>query len=124
MRAAICAVVLAVLPMSASAGDVVGTPINRGNGVDSCGTWSKNHEHPDDWGALSEDAWVTGFITASDTTLGMTMAFGGGVDNNALFSWISQYCAAHSLDSVEVASSALVFELERRAFIEGAHNAH
>lgn len=98
-------------PLKAASGPV---STILGVGTQSCGTWLKDESSEAD-GKSMNHSWLAGFVTAYNATgIGGTHNASSGTDFAGLTRWISNYCAAHPLDSIAVASGALVNELRRR----------
>jgi hypothetical protein len=86
-----------------------------GEGTMSCGEWGdRRRAEPNR--VLPESAWVLGYVTAmarSDSEkTGREIA--RHVEPVGMDHWIDNFCAAHPLDNVEQAASALVAELKAR----------
>jgi hypothetical protein len=86
----------------------------HGPGAASCGVWTSDRQRG---GALAGvlEAWVEGFISAANDVLATP---GSGVsdlasstDDDGLFAWMDNYCAANPLKQVSSGADALVGEL-------------
>lgn len=88
------------------------TPMIMGAGTQSCGFWTRWSKER---GMMSNVlfAWVQGFISrASYSRLTDLLR---GRDADGLQAWVDNYCAAHPLDTIELAAGALELELARTA---------
>ena len=74
-----------------------------GEGALSCGTWTSG----DSSERLRRGAWIRGFVSGA----GYEGAKLRDTDSTGIEAWISQYCAAHPLDTIATASSHLVESL-------------
>jgi hypothetical protein len=82
-----------------------------GAGSRPCGSWLQLRSQ-----ALPDSAilqsWVLGYITSVNANLlSVNQDVTAGAAPDALFSWIDYYCAAHPLDSLARAASALMDSL-------------
>ena len=97
------AMVLAFFTFSASAVTVRGGP--------SCATWLKDRQVSDSNGNYNE-FWLLGYLSgiavASNTDVLR------GTPNNALMSWVDNYCRTNSLQNLEQAGGELFYELKRQ----------
>jgi hypothetical protein len=65
---------------------------------------------------MFEDSWLNGYITAYNQYVPLAKGdVATGTDANGLTGWIDNYCAAHPLDYVAQAATALITELRARA---------
>jgi hypothetical protein len=88
---------------------------NLGKGLSSCGDWlDKRHKTPSR--VIPEAAWVLGFLTAASqyNVTASPKNIAHGLTVNGIEHWIDNYCAAHPLDTIDTAASALVSELATR----------
>jgi len=79
-----------------------------GAGSRPCGSWlqARSQALPD---SAILQSWVLGYITSINANLlSVSQDVTGGVEPDALYSWIDNYCASHPLDSVARAASAMV----------------
>lgn len=79
-----------------------------GAGSRPCGSWLQVRSQ-----ALPDSAvlqsWVLGYVTSVNANfLNSSPDVTQGANPDALFSWIDSYCAAHPLDSLARAASALL----------------
>jgi hypothetical protein len=79
-----------------------------GAGSRPCGSWLQLRSQ-----ALPDSAilqsWVLGYVTSVNANLlSVNQDVTAGAAPDALFSWIDNYCAAHPLDSLARAASALL----------------
>jgi hypothetical protein len=93
-----------------SAGQIraAGEYVILGAGSRPCGSWLQVRSQ-----ALPDSAvlqsWVLGYITSVNANfLTSSPDVTAGTSPDSLFSWIDNYCAAHPLDSVARATSALL----------------
>jgi hypothetical protein len=65
---------------------------------------------------IPEAAWVLGFLTAVSqyNVTGSPKNIVHGLTGSGVDHWVDNYCAAHPLDNIDEAASALVGELSRR----------
>jgi hypothetical protein len=82
-----------------------------GAGSRPCGSWLQLRSQ-----ALPESAilqsWVLGYVTSVNANLlSVDQDVTAGAAPDALFSWIDNYCAAHPLDSLARAASAMLDSL-------------
>jgi hypothetical protein len=78
-----------------------------GAGAQSCGTWIADHR---DGILAGDDQWILGFLSGA--------AYEGdgpnvlnplrGVDAEAVWAWVSNYCRAHPLDRITDAGVAFI----------------
>lgn len=87
-----------------------------GAGTVSCGEWKDYRSHNDKASYFQLQAWVDGYLS------GFNAASEGTPDYlisqpsaKALYVWIDNYCAAHSLDILAAAVMALKADLISRA---------
>ena len=77
-----------------------------GAGTDSCGTWLRDHHRHDTDAAHQDDQWVLGFLSG----IGFVADKGdnplNGVDADAVWAWIGNYCRANPLVSINGAATA------------------
>jgi hypothetical protein len=79
-----------------------------GAGSRPCGSWLdvRSQALPD---SAALQSWVLGYFTSVNANFLTSSAdVTGGTNPDALFSWIDNYCAAHPLDSLARAASALL----------------
>jgi hypothetical protein len=85
-----------------------------GAGNFSCGKWS-NERRSQSVSGLSAAQWVLGYVSAANRFL---LTHDGDVakntDNAALLAWLDNYCSAHPLDNLNVASGRLILELIKK----------
>lgn len=82
-----------------------------GQGNQSCGTWTAARRERN---ALGHEQWVVGFLSGVGY---MGLTGGGlpynplrGVDADAVWAWIDNYCSARPLDRIKDAAVAFMFE--------------
>ena len=59
-------------------------------------------------------SWVQGFLSAFNYYVSKSGNVLSGIDNNGIFAWIDNYCAAHPLDDIATATFAFIAELSKR----------
>jgi hypothetical protein len=67
-----------------------------------------------DWQLMTQTSSVDGFISAFNYYVRQSGDVATGIDTNGIFAGIDTYCASHPLDSVAVATFALIEELKQR----------
>jgi|SRR6516165_4538362 hypothetical protein len=72
-----------------------------GSGTNSCGTWTAWRRQGI---AGFPEQWVLGFLSGIGYKGGNNPL--NGVDANAVWAWMDNYCYAHPLDSIEKAGEA------------------
>lgn len=76
-----------------------------GAGIDSCGTWTADRSNPRGVAALQDEQWVVGFLSG----VGFVNQDGDdpliGVDAEAVWAWIDNYCHANPLASIARAAA-------------------
>ena len=82
-----------------------------GAGSRPCGSWLQLRSQ-----ALPDSAvlqsWVLGYVTSVNANLlSVNQDVTGGAQPDAVFTWIDNYCAAHPLDSLARAASAMLDSL-------------
>lgn len=102
--AAFLLALLSIAPAHAASGQYV----ILGAGSRPCGAWLQVRSQ-----ALPDSAvlqsWVLGYVTSVNANfLTSSPDVTQGANPDALFSWIDNYCAAHPLDSLARAASALL----------------
>ena len=81
-----------------------------GSGVRSCGAWTADRRYPDSIAALMDEQWILGFLTGSgDATPGDADPL-HGVDAEAVWAWVDNYCRANPLDKIIRAGEAFFRE--------------
>jgi hypothetical protein len=104
----------AALAVSCSTAAIAGTHYaGRGPGVASCGTWTTEHQQGSIV-ASGMELWLMGYVTAYNRWAFAGSDVADGADLNGLVAAVSQYCAAHPLDSVSTASEQLIVQLIAR----------
>lgn len=82
-----------------------------GNGISSCGTWTKERQTDAVNSALLTQ-WVAGFLSGMNVPNATDVLV--DKDYDGLMGWIDNYCRANPLNSVGIASAALMYELRSR----------
>lgn len=94
--------------LSAAPACAAGQYVILGAGSRPCGSWLqvRSQALPD---SAALQSWVLGYVTSVNANfLTSSSDVTQGADPEALFSWIDNYCAAHPLDSLARAASALL----------------
>lgn len=78
-----------------------------GYGTASCGAWTAGRQNETIFQLRS--AWIEGFVSGA----GWYGAKMKEVDQDAINAWMDQYCGSHPLESISMASQALVRTLEK-----------
>jgi hypothetical protein len=108
IRAAIVAVTMLLVP----SGQVFAeSRMTVGNGLKSCGTWTQKRQTNDDSVFVS---WVVGYLSGMnlDSTHPDALL---GTDFDGLMGWIDNYCRANPLQSIAIAGTVLMRQLQSRA---------
>ena len=84
-----------------------------GIGAHSCGTWGADRK-ANGWAAVIDEAWVVGFLSAYNLLGPGPDDITAGSDINGATGWMDNYCAQHPLDTISVATQALINELNKR----------
>jgi hypothetical protein len=105
------AVFLAMLLFAAPAHAAGNQYVILGAGSRPCGSWLQVRSQ-----ALPDSAilqsWVLGYVTSVNANLlSVNRDVTGDAAPDALFSWVDNYCAAHPLDSLARAASAMIDSL-------------
>lgn len=86
-------------------------------GLETCRIWTQGRTQAD-VAQGARQAWVLGFVTAANA---YTQNHGDsdgnlskGTDTEGLYAWIDNYCAAHPLNRLSTASTALMNDLLAR----------
>jgi hypothetical protein len=94
------------------------TYVVLGVGTDSCGSWTTERQTvatAPSSKAFSQSQWLLGYLTAINADVWPDHRLTDVTDSDGIFAWVDNYCAAHPLDDIATASSALVLELMTRA---------
>ena len=108
MIALSCLLVLLVTPLAGRCVDTNGRYVAYGYGADSCGTFLEARGTKTD---TSYIPWVTGYLTAVDTTYPITYGILGSSDIDRAMLWLDDYCDQHPLRQFAIAVYTLVDEL-------------
>jgi hypothetical protein len=84
-----------------------------GTGAHSCGTWVADRK-ANGWAAVIDEAWVVGFLSAYNLLGPSPDDITAGSDVNGATGWMDNYCTQHPLDTISVATQALINELNKR----------
>lgn len=80
-----------------------------GAGTISCGKWTTDRRDPKSTLALLDASWVVGFLSG----IGWVGQNGDdplrGLDGEAVWAWIDNYCKANPLDSLDTAAVRFYF---------------
>lgn len=94
--------------LSGAPADAADQYVIFGAGSRPCGTWLEVRSQALPEGEVLQ-SWVLGYFTGVNANfLTSSSDVTGGLDPDALFSWIDNYCAAHPLDSLARATGALM----------------
>ena len=85
---------LLVIPLSGRCVDTNGRYVAYGYGADSCDSFLEARRTKTDTNYIS---WVTGYLTAVDTTYPITYGILGSSDLDRAMVWLENYCAQHPL---------------------------
>jgi len=112
MKAWIASAALAVLlaPLPASA-ERMGITV-YGPGTTKCHLWLSD-QAVGGGPAYMEKIWVLGFLTAYNNYMVKDRPGISTEDTPVFFDWISDYCAAHTDDTLAVAAAKLIEHLKR-----------
>ena len=91
-------------------GSAEATQIGR-VGLESCGAWTQTRQMKTPIRLLMEQ-WITGWLDRANFNLNTDIL--QGEDWLGVMAWIDKYCAAHPLDKLYTAASALENELLNR----------
>lgn len=116
MRRALSTVIIFIL---LTAVDAQAHPEQNGNftvlgiGVHSCGAWVADRK-ANGWAAVVDEAWVVGFLSAYNLFGPTPDDITAGSDVNGVTGWMDNYCTQHPLDTISLATQALINELNKR----------
>jgi hypothetical protein len=79
-----------------------------GAGTGSCGTWTAERRHPNAVLALMDEQWVVGFLSGVGFYSGNLDPM-KGLDAEAAWAWMDNYCKANPLASMADAAGQFVF---------------
>jgi hypothetical protein len=102
VRTILLGLVVIVAPVRATAFRIIGA------GTASCGTWMVDHREPYGILARMDDSWVAGFLSGVAWTRANELDPLNGLDANAVDGWISNYCVANPLDTIQQAAAKFV----------------
>ncbi len=88
-------------PRHASAFMVIGT------GLESCGTWTANRRYPNSIAAVMDEQWILGFLAGVGDAIPSDADPLRGVDAQAVWAWVDNYCHANPLDQIIRAGEAI-----------------
>lgn len=80
---------------SAKAGDAKGSYVSFGLGDVSCGSYAQMRRQPKGEDALAFDAWLSGYMTATNDLLANTYNIAGNTDRGGLLGWLDNYCQSN-----------------------------
>jgi hypothetical protein len=103
--------ILVVATLGTATAANAGSPMIIGAGTLSCGQWLTDRQGLHS--AQDIEAWITGYLSG----FGAYVLHGDitrGSNKEALFGWIDDYCHAHPLDEVAVATDHLIDALKAR----------
>jgi hypothetical protein len=99
------------LMISISAPAVADTVDLMGAGRSSCGTWTADRASRG-VGAMNEESWVVGYLSGAAVYASNLNPL-NGVDGNAVWAWMDNYCRAHPLVSINNTVDAFIEEHPR-----------
>ena len=82
-----------------------------GPGTLSCGQWLTDRQGL--YSANNMEAWIAGYLSAFNTHVAQGNIM-KNMDSAELFLWLDNYCHAHPLDDVAVATDRLIDALKER----------
>ena len=91
---------LSLWPPQASAFKLIGA------GTDACATWTADRRTPDGKAALQDAQWVVGYLSGIGYEGPSDVDPLNGVDAEAVWTWIDNYCRAHPMDEIRAAAEA------------------
>ena len=108
-------IVLLTACLNTSAADADGAYGIRGVGNIGCGKYVADYqENVIGYDKLVNDAWIAGFLTATNRHVkNNALDVGGKIDLESIRLWIFNYCNAHPLEDLHDATVKLVEELSR-----------
>jgi hypothetical protein len=98
------------LMISISAPVVADTVDVMGAGRSSCGTWMADRAARG-IGAMNDESWVAGYLSGAAVYNASNLL--NGVDGNAVWAWMDNYCRAHPLVSINGTVDAFIKEHPR-----------
>jgi hypothetical protein len=111
----ILAIVLTVGAPMAFAQSDLGDHMVLGHGLVPCEEWTKERRENSPVAAL-RGAWVLGYLTAVNRYAPWASKdIAEGMDTEAVWSWIDNYCAQNPGEAIAHATAALVSERRQRA---------
>jgi hypothetical protein len=92
------------------------TATMMGQGGASCGLWTQYHPQKENVVAASLEAWVLGYLSATNLWLGVMAKNPDadilkGQDRDGLMAWVDNYCAKNPLEKINTAAQELGKEL-------------
>jgi hypothetical protein len=93
---------LAVWPAPARAATTMGA------GNQSCGTWTADRRNPDTTNLLMDISWVAGFLSGIGWSIDGADPL-NGIDANAVWGWIDNYCSAHPVEAIKIAAAQFYY---------------
>ena len=81
----------------------------------SCETWTEVRRTRQTQTSQALEFWVTGFLSGANVFDDTDINFLKGMDSNAIYAWIDNYCKANPLERLPDAAYALTRELKDRA---------
>jgi hypothetical protein len=79
----------------------------------SCGKWVQQRSLPQHPARAQDEAWIAGYLS------GINIAASSGdllrgLDDEAIYSWMDNYCRSHPLEGIADAAEKLIFDLKKR----------
>jgi len=112
LLAAVAALVLAAAGAQARPAQDGGFTV-LGIGAHSCGSWVSDRK-ANGWAAVVDEAWVVGFLSAYNQFGPAPDDIAAGTDVAGATGWIDNYCTQHPLETISLATQALINELNKR----------
>ena len=84
-----------------------------GAGTDACETWTADRRQPLGSGALQDEQWVSGFLSGIGYEGEEVIDPLVGLDAQAVWAWVDDYCQAHPLEKIAAAAEAFSYEHPR-----------
>jgi hypothetical protein len=89
-----------------------------GAGTSSCGAWLEARKSRG-WKDIEMKTWVMGYVSGANVWSGLDYDFLAAPDAPALYAWLDGYCPQHPLETLNLATDALIHDLAKRAAVAG-----
>jgi hypothetical protein len=103
------AVLATVLMMSPAKAQHEKTPTLMGQGALPCSTWVTYRRGPDTTDRRVLETWIAGFLSGVAVTGSPEFDPLNGMNADAVWGWIDDYCQTHQLKSLANAAVAFVY---------------